>query len=133
MEHGLAAKGRLKSWLIGILLTTAIVVPAMLAFKYWARAKTMEIFDVPLAIYDTGSLVDFFHVHKQKHGHWPEPGFVHARDAVFVRSFKDRQGVRVDVYDFGRGQQAWFYFNDRNIQAMPVRGGASTMPSGGAP
>jgi hypothetical protein len=133
MEHGVAAKGRLKSWLVGILLATAVAVPAVFAFKYWARTKTMEIFDIPLAIYDTGNLVDFFHVYKRKNGQWPEPGFVHAREATFVRSFKDHRGVRVDVYDYGRGQQAWFYFNDNNIQAMPVREGSTTLPSGGAP
>src|SRR3954464_14186038 len=74
MEHGMAEKGRLKSWLRGILLATAVVGPTLFAFKYRARSKSMEIFDVPVAIYDTGNLVDFFHVYKQKNGKWPEPG-----------------------------------------------------------
>jgi len=47
---------------------------------------------------------------------------VHARKAVFVRSFDDH-GTRVDVYDYGNGQHAWFRFHDRTIDVSPVRTG----------
>jgi hypothetical protein len=115
-----AARHRLRTWIGGILLAVLTAGPCGLALICWLRVKSMENADVPLAIYDTGSLLNTFYDLKRSQGAWPEPGMVHARRAVFVRSFNDG-GTRVDVYDYGNGQQASFHFYRDRIDVAPVR------------
>lgn len=86
---------------------------------FWLRGSFEKHWNVPHGIYATGQLMDIYHVHKQRHGAWPEPGTYVAKEVTFVRSF-DNRGVRVDVFNFGGGQYAWLFVHKNSLEILPM-------------
>src|SRR4051794_26530901 len=103
-------------------LLIAFVITALLGVigVMWMNAKFARAWDVPHAIYATGGLLEACHQHKQRTGSWPAAGQYAAKEVEFVRSYNEK-GTRVDVWNFGGGQYALFYFRENSIEVLPVR------------
>jgi hypothetical protein len=117
---------------VPLLMTLLILGLLSVTGVMWLQVKMVQTFDVPHAIYATGGLIEACHQIKARTGSWPPPGGYAGRDVEFVRSF-DEKGTRVDVWDFGRGQFALFYFHEDSIQVLPVRNPPPAPPPSPSP
>jgi hypothetical protein len=103
-----------------IVQSILLVVAILAAGAFWFRGSFEKQWNVPHAIYSTAQLVDVYHVHKAKHGTWPQPGQYVAKEVEFVTSYSEG-GARVDVFNFGGGQYALVYVHEKSLEAIPVR------------
>ncbi len=103
------------------LYATLVVATVGAAVLLWTRARFAEDVAVPHGIYAAAELASGYHAHRHKHGEWPAPGTVAAKEVAYVRTF-ERDAMRVDVFDFGGGQYVHFEMHGNGrLLALPVK------------
>jgi hypothetical protein len=120
----MATNDRLKSRIIKVVVVVLICIPIMFlsvtSVKYWWRVKEMQMYHIPVAIQDTGNIVNFYHEGRHTNGDWPAPGSIQGRGAWFIGSYDDR-GTRVDVYNYHGSHYVRFELRGHSVEVHVTR------------